>query len=135
RLVQPVRGFRAPRSRPYGAHPMKDLIERLERAEGPARELDGRIWCAVNGYEILGWDDDGCQYRAKQPGWISSYYIREWTASLDAALTLVPEGWFVDQISQANRAAGERPWACSLWSPTRPAGFCLVQSGKHETAA
>lgn len=72
---------------------MKDLIERLERASGPDRELDGRIWCALNGYVFLEWDGAGCRFRAKNNGWIGHNNIKEWTASLDAALTLVPEGY------------------------------------------
>ena len=50
-----------------------DLIARLEAAEGPSRELDALIRCAL----------------FKKP----SAFIKPYTFSIDAALTLVPEGW------------------------------------------
>jgi len=77
---------------------MGDLLElakRCEQASGPERELDGAIWCAVNGYDFLGWDGAGVMWRKR--GHDRSHYpadrVRIFTASLDAALTLVPEGW------------------------------------------
>lgn len=68
------------------------LIERLEKASGPDRDLDGAIAVAVGP-----WTE-----RHGLPGpWVSkgpNHAINEaphFTASLDAALTLVPEGWIV----------------------------------------
>jgi hypothetical protein len=89
-----------------------ELAERCEKAEGPDRELDCLIWCAVNGIApkwtgvrgelldadregIIGWVDPGKHSRnfstnrsTTGPGSIPSY-----TASLDAAMMLVPKGW------------------------------------------
>jgi hypothetical protein len=74
------------------------VIERLEKAAGPDRELDVAIVYAL--YPDIGQYDGLCvgdppifwhePYR-KQP-------CPQFTASIDAALTLVPEGWvrFVD---------------------------------------
>jgi len=56
---------------------MTGLIERLEAATGPDRELDAAIWRATVP-EAKHWPDN-----AAMP----------FTASIDAALTLVPEGW------------------------------------------
>ena len=76
---------------------MKNLIGRLETAIGRSRELDVEIfrhigltatqeryctaWCCVDGRTDLTRDD----------------YLKAWapnyTSSLDAALTLVPDGW------------------------------------------
>jgi hypothetical protein len=64
---------------------MRELIERLEKAEGPDRVLDQDVWHAlglcqpvrING-EIAGCAD---------------YHAPRFTASLDSALSLVPEGW------------------------------------------
>lgn len=61
------------------------LAERCEKASGADRELDCRIWSTFNGG---GFDT----YRTVVPDlrqWRAAYY----TASLDAALTLAPEGW------------------------------------------
>lgn len=52
------------------------LIEALERAEGPSRELDRAIWYALQ--------DEMTGDPSKSPAF---------TASIDAALTLVPEGF------------------------------------------
>jgi len=52
-----------------------ELIERLEQAEGPSPELDEAIFQVVFGDQPLA-----------SPG-------RRFTSSVDAALTLVPEGW------------------------------------------
>lgn len=63
---------------------MDDLIARLEAATAPSRELDVLIAQAVGepwgagGYSIGGnWGERAARY----------------TASIDVALTLVPEGW------------------------------------------
>ena len=77
----------------------EELIAALERAEGPSRELDAHIW-----------KSDGCRVAP----------VPRYTSSLDAALTLVPEGeaWLVgwDDENHAN--------VFVLPSPTsRPTGY------------
>lgn len=76
---------------------MRALIERAEQASGPDRELDAEISVAAGRYEthverrsdgttkLLPWRGDGT----------GSYNIecRRYTASLDAAASLVPSGW------------------------------------------
>lgn len=67
-----------------------ELIARLESADGPSRELD---WAIA---ESLGWT-------RRQVGQVIACYAPSdphmkagaprYTASIDAALTLVPEGW------------------------------------------
>lgn len=85
------------------------LAERVEAAEGPDRELDCLIWAVANGHEIewqgnclvavgegvIGWVDPGenqrnfsCIRAGQGAGGVKAY-----TASLDAAMQLVPEGW------------------------------------------
>jgi len=56
---------------------VKDLIAKLEAATEGSRELDREVAKAVYGWKRV------------QPG----YYVPRFTQSLDAALTLVPEGW------------------------------------------
>lgn len=104
---------------------MKDLIERLEKATGPDRELDAAIGAAC---EIV--DDfdpsvllDPVFYRGDECGRIRIYsgkidpsvkhhkYTRDarpFTASIDAALTLVPEGvdWGVGHLMGWRYRAG-----------------------------
>ncbi len=68
-----------------------DLIARLEAAEGPDRGLDAEI-ARLKGYEVHDklWvrvtSYDGHEKGALSP-------LPHYTASIDAALTLVPEGW------------------------------------------
>lgn len=67
------------------------LAERCEQAAGPDRELDARIECAVQGItfrKLLGTS----AYRTSR-GDIGLMNAKRYTASLDAAVTLVPEGW------------------------------------------
>lgn len=56
-----------------------DLAERCEKAEGPDRALDLAIWNA-----------SGTRYNT---GAYEAPCCPHFTASIDAALTLVPEGW------------------------------------------
>jgi len=82
------------------------LIERLEKATGMDRELDGLIAVAV--FESVKTDDDLIYARARDPGEDATlpghYFIKSrsgaqtasapyYTSSIDAAMTLVPEGW------------------------------------------
>jgi hypothetical protein len=73
------------------------LIEKVEALEGPSREVDGAVWCAVNGYPFVMWDGAGCVYRGKDGiSHIASNNISNYTASLDAAVALVERvlpGW------------------------------------------
>ena len=71
-----------------------NLADRCEQAAGPDRELDGAAWCAVNGYSFVKWDGAGVVWR-KADGGIRHYpasRVPYYTASLDAAVTLVPKG-------------------------------------------
>lgn len=98
---------------------MKDLIERLERAAGADRELDCLVWAARSGYEPI-WRDNDLLARNRKPPhdtcWLGSIDpgktqrnfsetrgfnppIPAYTASLDAALTLLPEGYAVNSLT------------------------------------
>lgn len=74
----------------HSRHPVDSLIERLEKATGPDRGLDLDIKFAMAGLRSIG------GYRAVK---ISTgervevdYLSPDYTGSIDAALTLVPEG-------------------------------------------
>lgn len=66
------------------------LAERVEKATGPDRELDALI------AEAAGWSDvwyrDGMA-EGWAPGGVCEAGVPHYTASLDAAMSLVPEGW------------------------------------------
>jgi hypothetical protein len=83
---------------------LAELIERLEKARGPDRHLDAAIALHVGApkafFESVGVSfDDGtvdgpdCFDDAIWGGGGHSYEALRYTASIDAALTLVPAGW------------------------------------------
>ena len=90
---------------------MNDLIERLEKATGPDRNLDADIASSV------GWSPGPGYTRKSDDSWRLGNWINsvQWaplyTASIDAALTLVPEGhdWIVADV---NGHVGGTPYAC-----------------------
>jgi hypothetical protein len=86
-----------------------ELAERCEQATGPDRELDAAIFNAAS-EEMERWNRRAIRlplskFRSRfDDGWVSVYAgkgeddpyaedLRPYTASLDAAMTLVPEGW------------------------------------------
>jgi hypothetical protein len=71
---------------------LADIIERLEKAPGPDPLLDGDIGWAVNEWI----NEGGFWRRHKVTGARERFTYCGWplyTHSIDAALTLVPEGW------------------------------------------
>ena len=77
---------------------LEALLARVLEGEGPDRELDGEIaltlggwerkWCANELPSGWYWRRGVFSWTAEGDGYPSNY-----SASLDAALTLVPEGW------------------------------------------
>ena len=76
------------------------LAERVEVATGPSRELDAEIHAAAHGRTITSLEIPSRDGLWARPG---RYYYGsalmadapELTGSIDAALTLLPEGWHV----------------------------------------
>lgn len=73
-----------------------ELVSRLEKLTEPDRELDGMVWCAVNGYEFVMWDGAGCVYRdPNAPKWdqgikhAQASVVQPYTTSIDAAVAMV----------------------------------------------
>ena len=129
---------------------LRDLISKLEAAEGPDRELDGRIaW--VLGWRFNGgvtpddkdfgmWPDiaghwhkpgdrfadigNSAEYNDPEHGFPSGRWDDPppYTASLDAAVGLVPEGW-APRISKAS-GPGRKDWSASVVEQTvMPGGY------------
>jgi hypothetical protein len=61
---------------------MLELAHRVEAAVGPDRDLDQAISTAMGEFHAVGWEDR----------------IRDFTGSLDAALSVVPDGWQGDGL-------------------------------------
>jgi hypothetical protein len=74
------------------------LAERCEQAAGPDKELDFTI------------DDFMLKYGAETDCIRNPRYVLPYTASLDAAVTLVPEGWRYD-LTNGDLISEEKPAA------------------------
>jgi hypothetical protein len=69
-----------------------ELAERCEKAEGPDRELDAEILDVLQNQSWDWWEE-------LDPKWWARGAFTP-TASLDAAMTLVPEGWRTAMVSE-----------------------------------
>lgn len=77
-----------------------ELAERVEAAEGPCRLLDAEIGAYLQRERVRAAGHAGSAIRADEqdPGHITEslgcgWWAPRYTASIDAAMTLVPEGW------------------------------------------
>ncbi|MEV5033639.1 hypothetical protein MRBLMC3_002876 [Sphingobium sp. LMC3-1-1.1] len=93
-----------------------DLAERIERAKGPSYALDCEIWDAIYPGERQARFDKltakGQPYYSRLgPADMDGYVqpLRAFTASIDAAVTLVPEGW--------HGSVGVGRGAAEVWKP------------------
>jgi hypothetical protein len=99
------------------------LIERLRKSSGPDRHLDALIWlsdkpqgqrdaCLIH----LNCDIEWTCAKDGYLNWRQTYTPPAYTASLDAALTLVPEDWRVNDMCETE----DRRWNVSLWRERVP---------------
>lgn len=145
-----------------------NLIERLEALEAPCRECDVLIDAHRGGAFHRGisdedaksiaepatyWDKDTGEEVTKSGA--DTYSVPHYTASIDAAMALVPEGWRICNFSQHDhkllRQDGE--WMCSLYpdgkiddcnrdfdwprcdnAPTPAIALCIAALRAQETA-
>lgn len=92
----------------------KELIEALEKAEGPGIALDAEIYCATHGHCER--DGGAVILRCSETGHKKTKFAPPaYTSSIDAALTLVPDGWLL-QISdwEDERLRARGPWQAIL---------------------
>lgn len=141
-------------SRGLGAAELERLIERCEGAVGPDRELDAAIALLV-GYRRKGAKStigisDG--YVWAEPGEHFSYGTRppSYTASIDAALTLLPEGWRLYGLSDQTHFQSNKGWHAGVdcyfgkvlyphniqtaEAPTAPLAICIASLRARLTA-
>jgi len=104
---------------------MRDLIARLQAAEWASRQLDAAI------SDALGWvlvcDNAGRPQHWREPDGTRHSALPEWTRSLDAALTLVPEGarWVLYSDGYAYVGPDDEPTA--KWCGNTPAlALCIA---------
>lgn len=101
---------------------MMKLAEIVEKANGPDRELDARIWCVLNGKRYKShwqaYQSEETQVEYTEPGKRKLFtsnggnHAKQWTGSLDAAMTLVPATCLF--------------WCRELWDDQRKAGYAGI---------
>lgn len=104
---------------------LSDLIARLEKATGPDLELDEQIQAAISG-ATLEKQADGRNAYHHDGFWISIGKVLPYTSSIDAAMTLVPEGWRVN--SGDFSVEGRFAWMLTLAGQPRTEWFARRRS-------
>lgn len=125
---------------------MDDLLQRLQAASGPSRELDAEIAEHIGDDRVVpltAWrysdewmrKDDVLGWVASGPNMLSTgdKFIPFYTSSIDAAMTLVPEGWRFIAFDQMRgkvvcRIGGDGyPWVPSPWGARNAAtALCIA---------
>jgi hypothetical protein len=106
-----------------------DLIARLEAATEGSHELDGRVYCGVNGLVFRSVSSRGFHFEPDAHGTHTHVTPTPFTRSIDAALTLVPEGWYwsINTSATADAAAASCFFASVRGRAAKgrdPEGFC-----------
>lgn len=93
---------------------MKDLIEKLEAADEPSRELDAEIYAFSDDANNENWGKREA-YEVKNnsrylPRWRTKFVEGEaretddelpyFSSSIDAAMTFIPEGWYLTKLEK-----------------------------------
>lgn len=93
---------------------LEELARRCETATGPDRELDEAIASAFGWKPWPRYGDD----RWQNPANLMVEVLRPYTASLDTALTLVPEGWHLQLADWSEPVLTKfGPWQAILSPP------------------
>lgn len=94
---------------------LSSLVERLEKATGADRELDVEIWLAVtDGSYRKKWNYTHsatgrvCEMDETRDKFGHLVLVPAYSESTDAAMSLVPEGWIIESMSdEASGRVGE----------------------------
>lgn len=79
---------------------MDKLSERVERAEGPSRELDAEIALAVGYADCRPWSAASNHRHPVENRYGHGFSPPVFTGSLDDARSLVPKGWHISLLAQ-----------------------------------
>ena len=93
------------------------LPHRIEAAEGADRALDAEIELAIGNWSpehYEAWHRYQQCGESVNPPMCAPVDPQWFTASIDAALTLVPEGWKLRQMSFSGPCADDRKWHLNL---------------------
>lgn len=73
---------------------MDELIESLKKATGPDPDLDGRIYCAINGLTFRSVSKSGAIHFESKDGTHTMVTPHPYTSSLDTAREVIPKGLY-----------------------------------------
>ena len=107
-----------------------ELANRVEQASGPDRELDAAVWLHLPEQEGHAWKHGGDKFaHARQIAGVA--FVPRYTASLDAAMTLVPKGlWAEGSLSSPGQLEVHGP--CTYdplgkgWAATPALALCAA---------
>ena len=97
------------------------IIDKLERADGPCREMDKEI-AVSSGEYVTSRHHPGMLAHKDSPNQFG-YFFPAYTASIDAAMTMVPEGWTVtmgwtpEMVSWAHLESTHEIWPGNASTP------------------
>lgn len=110
-----------------------DLIALLEKAEAPSRELDQAIHLLVlpddlaskiirGDMKVHEWSlgMGGICWRSDSGSSGGTWPVRHYSSSIDAALTLVPDGWLLSELLQNHpefKSITDRGWNAGVMGP------------------
>lgn len=103
------------------------LAEAVVNLTGPDRETDAAIFEAVYGFPEQAYQQrNGMRSKGSPPldrmTWLTGWGVSAYTASLDAAMTLVPEGQFLRFYADGAQAIVVRPFSGSWLEVSRSFG-------------
>ena len=85
------------------------LADRVELADGPSRQLDAEIFLALNpndGWYVRANGFPGELYHGNKSVGLSAMVSPYFSSSIDAALTLIPDGWELSSLERADKLNG-----------------------------
>ena len=115
---------------------MKELIERLVRLTGPDRESDGDLLCAALGWEKRWNEIWNAHTFHRGETWQGFGTVPMFTASIDAAMTLVPKGLrlMLAEWDDEKHLRTKGAWQAVLSKPGYDASFDAMKGYRYDHA-
>lgn len=115
------------------------ILEKLQAAIQGSPELDLEVMkylgsvpkrAELSNIEKNAWWDNGCSYLAGSVSSIQSIPTTPYTTSVDAAMSVIPEGWAILSMwNYGSSNGGDTMWKVEMFS-----GFDLPDGGSPDTS-
>lgn len=134
---------------------LSGLIERVEAGVGPDRSIDAAIYHDLlgfcrhanqertgaqsdTGFDCMDCGADSWGNKSRKGGYPAGQGLHDsaprYTASLDAAMTLVPDGWLIAGLWERNTSLPNWRWKAELWSPDADANVSAIAKNSDTPA-